>query len=516
MKRRDFIKKSSLLAGWPLLLNGQPLFSVPAGFFPGGLTSFRPDRKLVLVQLNGGNDGLNTFIPLDQYTNLQKARSNVMIPEKELLGFSSAIGINPSFKEAKWLFDEERLLLIQNVGYPQPNLSHFRSKDIVCSATDSDVVMQSGWLGRMLNGQHPDFPGSYPNDTHPHPLALTIGSTSSQTCQGVSSNFSSVIKNMSTIFTSSGGDEDFPDSPFGNELRYITGVMHQTEVYLDAISEAASKAGNLSGLYPESGNTLADQLKIVARLIAGGLQTQIYIVSLGGWDTHADQVEEGAPLEGRHGVLLSNLSQAIYAFQDDLRLNRVEDDVLGLVFTEFGRRIKSNDSFGTDHGTAWPAILFGSEVNPTVLGSNPFIPDVVEKQDNLAMQFDIRSIYASVFKEWFEADDESIRQVLFRDFEVLPILKKNLTGTPEVFDQPEIRIYPNPVVHHATLNISGMDGSCDLMLYSNSGRFIRRLSSSDRWSASERVFNFSDLPPGAYHIICTSRKIQRTVKFIKI
>ncbi len=118
-------------------------------------------------------------------------------------------------------------------------------------------------------------------------------------------------------------------------------------------------------------------------MIAGGLQTQVYVVSLGGWDTYSYQTVDGTPEEGRHNDLLSKLSDALYAFQDDLRLLGVEDDVIGLVFSEFGRRIKSNASFGTDHGTAWPAMLFGSHINPTILGSNPAIPAQVEKKDNL-------------------------------------------------------------------------------------------------------------------------------------
>ncbi|MCF8380128.1 MAG: DUF1501 domain-containing protein [Bacteroidales bacterium] len=516
MKRREFIKKSSLISVIPILLNQQALFAFQSDFLLESLTSLRPDRKLILIQLNGGNDGLNTFIPLDQYSNLQKARANIIIPEKDLLSFTETIGIHPSFKDIKTLFDEERLLLIQNVAYPNPNLSHFRSKDIVCTASDSDVVLQSGWIGRMLSGIHPDFPQGYPNENTPHPIALTIGSTSSQTCQGLVSNFSSVITNLKTTYTSPDGDESFPETPFGNELKYVSTVMEQTEIYLEAISEAASKASNLSGLYPDSGNTLSDQLKIVARLIAGGLQTQIYVLSVGGWDTHADQVTEGTPLEGKHSVLLKSLSEALYAFQDDIKLLGIEDDVLGMVFTEFGRRIKSNNSFGTDHGTAWPAILFGSLVNPIVLGSNPVISENVEKQDNLSMQFDIRSVYGSIFREWFEADYESIRQVLFDDFEHLPILKKDTTGKPEMIIVPEITIFPNPVSHEATLSISFTEDPYELLLYSSKGDLIKKIKNRSVQVESEFSYDFSELSSGAYVIVLISKRIRKSISIIKL
>ena len=298
MKRRDFIKYGSAVTGLPLILNGQSLFALGSQLFPSALTAQRPDRKLVLVQLNGGNDGLNTFVPLDQFENLQKARPNIVIPQSNLLPFTETIGLHPHFAKAKTMFDEEKLLLIQNVGYPQPNLSHFRSKDIVTSGSASDVVLRSGWAGRMLNGNHPDYPTGYPNETYPHPVALTVGSSSSQTCQGYNSNLSAVIKNLDTTFNSPNNQETYPETPFGDEVKYIAGVMQRTEVYLEAISEAAEKADNLSSHYPESDNKLSDQLKIVARLIAGGLQTQVYVVSLGGWDTHADQTEEGVPENG--------------------------------------------------------------------------------------------------------------------------------------------------------------------------------------------------------------------------
>jgi len=337
----------------PLVMNGQALHALSNSMFLQSLTSMRPDRKLVLVQLNGGNDGLGTFVPLDHYDNLQKARSNIIIPQSSLLSFSDSIGLHPSFPHAKTLFDEEKLLLIQNVGYPEPNLSHFRSKDIVTSGSSSDIVLRSGWMGRMLNDLHPDYPEGYPSEGNPHPIALTIGSSNSQTCQGYTSNLSAVIKNLNTSYDSPDNSDTYPDTPFGNEMTYITKVMKQTEVYLGAVADAASKADTLSTLYPESGNSLSDQLSIVARLIAGGLQTQIYVVSLGGWDTHSGQVLDGAPEDGKHKNLLSKLSDALHAFQDDLNLMGIEDDVIGFVFSEFGRRIKSNASFGTDHGTAW-------------------------------------------------------------------------------------------------------------------------------------------------------------------
>ncbi len=517
MKRRDFIKSGSVLSTVPLLLSGQPLSALARNLFLESLTSLRPDRKLVLIQLNGGNDGLNTFVPLDQYDNLQKARSNIIIPQTKLVSFSESIGIHPAFGKIKTLHENEKSLLIQNVGYPQPNLSHFRSKDIVTSASAADEVLRSGWMGRMMNELHPDYPVGYPNDSYPHPVALTIGSSASQTCQGYGSNMSAVIKNINTAFQSPDSKtETYPETPFGKEMEYIAGVMKRTEVYLEGIGQAAEKAYNLSTLYPETGNSLSDQLKIVARLIAGGLNTQVYVVSLGGWDTHSDQAEEGSPENGRHHTLLTKLSDALFAFQDDLELLGIEDEVLGLVFTEFGRRIKSNASFGTDHGTAWPAIMFGSMVNPAILGSNPVIAREVGKKDNLPMQFDFRSVYASIFSEWFEADDEVIRQVLFEKFEYLPILKST-TGFQPFQRGQLVKLFPNPVIDQSHVTMDVIQGECTLLLYSSDGRQIGTLFSRNLDTGSHTVsLDLSFLLQGTYYIGLFNGTARYTVPFVKL
>jgi len=518
MRRRDFIKYSSVLTSVPLVMNGQALHALGSSMFLQSLTSLRPDRKLVLVQLNGGNDGLGTFVPLDHYDNLQKARSNIIIPQSNLLSFTDTIGLHPHFPHAKTLFDEEKLLLIQNIGYPQPNLSHFRSKDIVTTGSSSEEVLRSGWMGRMLNDLHPDYPEGYPSEANHHPIALTIGSSNSQTCQGYTSNLSSVIKNLRTQYSSPDSAVSFPETPFGDEMAYITKVMKQTEVYLGVIGDAADKADNISNRYPESGNSLSDQLKTVARLIAGGLQTQIYVVSLGGWDTHSGQVLDGAPEDGKHRTLLTKLSDALYAFQDDLKLMGIEDDVLGFVFSEFGRRIKSNASFGTDHGTAWPAMLFGSKINPTVLGSNPVIADVVGKKDNLPMQFDFRSVYASIFKEWFEADEIAIEKVLFEEFETLPILKKEpVIGVSQNTINEAVKLYPNPVNDFATVEFISNGELATLQIFSSEGKKLSSLFSRSLSAGKHEItLDFSPLPAGSYYLGYVNGLERKTIPFLKL
>ena len=369
MKRRNFLKYGLTAASAQLLINGQVLGVITDNLFLNTLTANNKSHKLVLIQLNGGNDGLNMFTPRDQYTNLHKARPNIIIPENKLIHLTDVLGAHPAMDRFKLLYDEEQALIIQNVGYPNPNLSHFRSKDIVTSGSASDVTLNTGWMGRYLQDLYPQYPDNFPNENNPHPIAITVGSTSSPTCQGEGSNLSIVMQNLNVNYQQTGGEGlEFSDTPYGHELKFITEAMHATEAYLDTVQEAAGKAENLSPLYPENGNNrLADQLAMVARLIAGGLETQIYVVSLGGFDTHANQVaSESETDQGKHAELLKDLADAIYAFQDDLSLMGKADEVIGFAFSEFGRRISSNDGLGTDHGRL---ILLFSLGNPSTLPS---------------------------------------------------------------------------------------------------------------------------------------------------
>jgi hypothetical protein len=297
-------------------------------------------------------------------------------------------------------------------------------------------------------------------------------------------------------------------------MEFITEVMRQTELYLGVINDAASNANNLSDLWPERGeNKLADQLKIVANLIAGDLKTQVYVVNLGGFDTHSAQVTGGATDTGKHTGLLDNVSQALHAFQDDLSLLGIDDRVLGFVFSEFGRRIKSNASLGTDHGAAWPAILFGSRVNPTVIGDNPLIPDIVGTKDNLPMQYDFRSVYGSIFRSWFEADEVSIRDVLYKDFESLHILKSTTTdgeGHPGTDQESRVdlrirSLYPNPASDYLQVEFISDGNPVSLSIFSTEGRKIRTISGQQLPAGRNSLaINTSDLAAGNYYLFLES------------
>ena len=214
-----------------------------------------------------------------------------------------------------------------------------------------------------------------------------------------------------------------PDTPYGHELTFLRLIKQQTNAYTAVIRNAYNKASNLVA-YP-AGNSLADQLKIVSCLIKGGLKTPVYIVNhQGSFDTHANQVDSSDTTKGKHAELLTTLSDAVAAFQQDLNAMAISDRVAAMTFTEFGRRIKSNDSLGTDHGTSTPVFFFGASVKPAIIGTNPTIPDMVTSSDQVPMQHDFRAVYYSVLKDWFLLTDNQLLNVLPDPYTTLPIFKQ--------------------------------------------------------------------------------------------
>jgi len=516
MERRKFLKYTSATLAAPFFFQGQWMNVLAQGSTSDILNTYNPDRKLVLIQLNGGNDGLNMVIPISQYDNLVKARSNILVPQSQILKLTDETGFHPAMPELTNLYKDGLVKIIQGVGYPNPNLSHFRSKDILMSASDSNIIVNSGWMGRLFSEKFPNYPEGYPNSAQPHPIALTIGSTSSAICQGELANYSSVLTNLSASYSNSAGNLSYPATPFGKELRYLSGMMEQTESYLSVVKAAASKAKNLSTRYPAAGqNALADQLKIVANLIAGGLQTQIYVVNLGGWDTHSLQVGSLSDKStGAHPLLMSKLSVAIAAFEDDLKLMKKSDDVIGFVYTEFGRRIKSNDSLGTDHGTTWPAIVFGSKINPGIIGKNAVIPSVVGKSDNLELQTDFRSIYASIYKQWFNINDQTIEGLLGKLFPEVALIANNSVGieNPPV---KSLRIWPNPVHDNASVSFTADGSLTQIRIFSIAGQHIKSYSPQNYAEGYMQLeLELGHLPTGVYLLVLTRSSQSESIKFM--
>ena len=418
MKRRDFIKTVAPVAVVPFFSN--KIFAAaytPSVLNEAALLTLGPenDRMLVIVQLTGGNDGLNTIFPMDQYAKLMTARSNILMPDTAplILG-STQTGIHPAMTGLKSLYDDHKLAVVQSVGYTGQNFSHFRSTDIWTTGASSTEVLSSGWSGRYLEYAFPGYPDAYPSAAMPDPLAIQIGSNLSPALQGYEiSTGQTVPTSFSGSITSllSYSNTNTPAGNVGTELTFLRNQQAFANQYANRIVAAWNGGTNLATYATTSTSSIAQQLKIVARLIKGGLKTKIYWVSLGSFDTHANQVVASDKTTGTHATMLASLSDAIATFQSDLLQMSLEDRVVGFTFSEFGRRIKSNGSTGTDHGAAAPMFVFGSKVNWGVIGSNPVIPTNATTNDQVAMQFDFHRIYASILQNWFcvpQGDAETV------------------------------------------------------------------------------------------------------------
>jgi len=421
MKRRDFFR-STVPILLPSLVHGMSFRAwASSPFLRAAARGVGEGRVVVLIQLNGGNDGLNTVIPLDNYDAYYKARANIAIPRDKVLRLQGddKTGLHPAMPELQQLYETGKLAIIQGVSYPQPNFSHFRATDIWLTGADAGQVLPTGWAGRYLDDQYPQFPHDYPNAGMPDPLAIQVGSLVSPALQGPTLTMGMAISNPNSFYDLI-NDRSAPAAPTraGDQLAYIREMAVKTDQYAGVIKNAAQKVSRQSDCYPPTGkNPLADQLKIVARLIAGGLKTRFYLVSMGGFDTHAKQTDNTDTTTGNHAKLLGRLSEAINAFVDDLGGLKVENRVIGMTFSEFGRRIQSNASGGTDHGAAAPVFIFGGKVQSGIIGQNPTWPDKLTVNDNLMMQYDFRAIYSTLLEKWFLADEATAEAVLFKAFE---------------------------------------------------------------------------------------------------
>jgi uncharacterized protein (DUF1501 family) len=429
MKRRNFLRKTLPATMLPFFINAIPTDAFGRLLKENAISSSESDtdRILVLVQLIGGNDGLNTVVPIDQYANLTKARGNIMIAENKLLPLNntSITGFHPAMADLQNLYNNKEVTVIQGVGYPNPNYSHFRATDIWLTGSDSNSVLDTGWAGRFLSQEFPNYPVGYPNSNAPDPPAIQIGSFLSTVFQGPTVGLGETVGDISSFYDIVLGPyESESNTPAGHELDFIRLTAKETKQYTGAIKAASLAQKNLSSKYQSlNNNSLADQLKIVAQLIGGGLKTRIYMVTLDGFDTHGEQVDPSDTSQGRQARLLSRLSEAIMAFQDDLNLMGKQKKVLGMVFSEFGRRIKSNASMGTDHGSTGPIILFGPQLKGGLIGKNPVISDNIGVNDNLSLQHDFRSVYASILRGWFNMSTEELKKVLPDDYPILDLFK---------------------------------------------------------------------------------------------
>ena len=438
MKRREFLKNLGMVTGAgavTLTISGIPIKAFARPFMNIKSTN---GKILVLIQLKGGNDGLNTIIPFEDSTYYNK-RPVIGIPKANVVRLNSLTGMNPSLQPLKQLFDDGKFTVIQNVGYQNPNRSHFRATDIWLTASDSNQYIYDGWVGRYLLKTFPDFPNIPP----PHPMAIQIGSVQSGVFDSPEGGLAVSFNNPDSFYTLVNGinaDSDPPPATIaGDELKFLKEIAALSIQYASVIKEKAD-IGNPVANYT-AGGTFGTQLKIIADLILGGLETPVYLATIDGFDTHSNQNRTNS-----HPLLLTRLAESIKAFQSDLEKYGLADKVVILTFSEFGRRVNENASGGTDHGTAAPMFLIGKNVNGGVFGNNPSLTNL-DANGDIKYVYDFRQVYATMLRDHFEMSATEVDQVLLKHFESLALIKTT-TDVKYDFDIPTDfalkQNYPNP------------------------------------------------------------------------
>ena len=495
--RRSFLSSLGITSGVSLLLGNLPVHAAKPSPLGLGLLNADSDRVLVLLQLNGGNDGLNTLIPLYDYDYYRNQRRRIGIAENSILNLNDEHGIQQSMSDLMSLWEEDKMKVVQNVGYPNPNLSHFRGTDIWSAASDEDDLLRSGWLGRWLDNEFPDYANMPPEI----PPAVQIGSYGSLIFNNGMFNLSISVTDPSELAEIAQNGQlydtsSLPSSCYGEELSFVRTITNSTFAYAEAIKEAYDKSSS-SVTYENILNNLGDQLELVARLIKGELGTKIYMVSISGFDTHANQ-------NATHPLIWQGIAQAMKTFYDDL--GDKGNDVLTMTFSEFGRRIEENASEGTDHGTAAPMFLFGPGVERSdIVGENANLQDP-DQFGNLKFGTDFREVYATVLEHWLCVDSDLVDQALGAVYPRIDDLVINCGLSTAVHDKHVDRDSPHKALYndHGDILIqyelfSGALTS--LHIVDMQGRTLQRLEEgflpAGRYSSLFRAKDYN-VPPGTY------------------
>ncbi len=531
MKRRNFIQLTASASALSLLPT-----EVFALFKSAGMTTC-PDvnaKKIVLIQLAGANDGLNTLVPLNQYDAYASLRPNIklnnvgasngLINLDTTLALENQVGLHPSLTGFKSLYDSGFMRVIQGVGYPSQDKSHFKSTDLWLTGGDGTQAnnnLESGWMGRFLESYYSNFL------TADFPLGIQLGSSDNslgfhgEVEHGMSININGQDPSgFYSIVNGLGGapPTNIPNSEYGNLIQFILDSDSETNIYAQAISTAFNSGTNSAAVtYPST--SLANQLKSVARFISGGLQTKVYLVKIGGFDTHDAQVATNTTTHlGEHADLLTQVSEAINCFITDLNSQNLGDDVIAVPFSEFGRKAGENGNLGTDHGEIAPMFVFGKSINPGISGTNINLSEAVLANNFQVqtVQHDYRRVFSTILQDWFGASNQTL-DLTFYDHtinssyannKVSDLIKTANTVPASCYTDSlltvndfvkgnDIVVYPNPSFESISINTNN-NPIYVVSVYSIDGKFIT--SYKNPMSSDNFTINVQDLAVGLYTI----------------
>ena len=512
--RRSFFKTLGLGIGGSMMLGGMKVGATAVSPLTKALTAADSDRVLVFIRLKGGNDGLNTIVPIYDYSTYANYRSTVRIEESDTFNLNDQFAMPNFMGSLESFWGDGKMKVVHGVGYEDQDLSHFRSSDIWGTGSDASETVESGFLGRYYEEEYPDFL----NNPAAEPLAIQIGSIGNLMFRGSDNTeyaFSVADPEQLYQLAQNGWLHDvnnLPECLYGEQLGFLRAITNSTFTYAGVINDAYTASSN-SVAYPNS--TLSNQLAMVARLIKGGMGTKVYLVTLDGFDTHALQPEA-------HQALLTDLADGITSFYEDLGASGRAEDVMSMTISEFGRRVEQNASDGTDHGAAAPSMFFGPGLAGNgFIGTHPSLTDL-DLAGNMIHNVDYRQLYASVLQNWLCIPESVVDNALLGvSYDRLPLGFECITSVNEndriTLNHKPLYMPGDDVSIEYTLP-SGMD--VQVSLFNIMGQQMALLDGGRKQSGTHRVSIRSKIDHLAsgqyiYRIVANGKPYSRSIMISK-
>lgn len=522
MKRRRFIQGTAAIgAGLALAPKVMKGFEEPLVIDSEFLNN---DNVLIILELFGGNDGLNTIIPAED-AEYFKIRPNINIPAKEAVKIND-IYMNKALVQDvanggfSRMFEDGRMAIVEGIGYDQPNLSHFRSEDIWLSGinpkTNNNLRLLEGWLGRYFSLKIPNFPLEIPE----HPISITIDGTvpllfkSEKGDMGIALTDPNEFYQLGTGLTPSenlfGGS-----SYYEKEFNFVHTIAKQCDLYSNAVKTAYDSGISKIKANLYSDTTLSQKMKLISALIAGGLKTKVFFLKISNFDSHAQQMDEA--YQGQHYTLLNEVAKAVSEFMQDALETGYSERVTGMTISEFGRRAYDNGSRGTDHGASSMQFIWGNDkfVNGGYWNNRPNLQDL-DQYGNPKYQTDYRVIYSEILEKRLGATPEDIVNVFGESFLPLNVLEKRTNSIFEKLNniaEGSVRISPNPNYGQGKINFELRKSSfVDITIYNLNGRANQILQRS-YLNEGKYIIPFTIDSSGSYIAAITSGNQRLTGKF---